>query len=103
MLSLVIKQEIIATFVSRSEATLLLNDLKTLQLDNSHVNACGVSESMYVVWQLTSLQQRVEQGGVGKEEEVAKGLGGEGRRQTRLPRQRQGAAVNFHQACNFWG
>lgn len=58
---------------------------------------------VYDLWHLTSLQQCVEQGGVGKEEEVAKGLGGEGRRQTRLPRQHQGTAVNFYQACDFWG
>lgn len=50
---------------------------------------------------LTSLQQCVEQGGVGEEEEVAKGLGGEWRGQTGLPRQHQRAAVDLHQSSHF--
>lgn len=50
---------------------------------------------------LTSLQQSVEQGGVGEEEEVAEGLRGEWRRKTGLPRQHQRAAVDLHQPSHF--
>lgn len=39
----------------------------------------------FILCSLTSLEQSIEQGGVGEEEEVAEGLGGERRGQTCLP------------------
>lgn len=47
---------------------------------------------------LTSLQQSIEQGGIGEEEEVAKGLRGERWGKTCLPWQHQGTAIHFHQS-----
>lgn len=51
-------------------------------------------------WTLTSLQQGIEQGGVGKEEEVAEGLRGERRRKAGVPGELQWAAVHLHQSCH---
>lgn len=45
----------------------------------------NVTKAYFNLCPLTSLQQSIEQGGVGEEEKVAKGLGGEGWGQTRLP------------------
>lgn len=50
---------------------------------------------------LTSLQQSIEQGGIGEEEEVAEGLRGERWGKTCLPWQHQGTAIHFHKSSNL--